>query len=73
MKKKVLVFGVSLLFSVGVLLAQPGGPGGPPEPEDPPVGIPIDGGSLGLFVIGMGIIFSSLYINKKREKKMDIQ
>ena len=55
-------------LNVGVLTAQPGGPGGPPEPEDPPVGIPIDGGALGLLALGISLISAS-YIKAKKSKK----
>ena len=66
MKKHFLVLGAVFILAISCLFSQPGGPGGPPEPEDPPVGIPIDGGAGILLLIGGAI---ALKFKKSSSKK----
>lgn len=71
MKKKIALLFISAIFISSALFAQPGGPGGPPEPEDPPVGIPIDGGAGILMIIGASIAMAYKKI-KKNDKNINL-
>ena len=52
MKKITTVLVALLFFGVFNLYAPPGEPGGGPVGEDPPVGVPIDGGAVVLLIAG---------------------
>ncbi len=71
MKKHIIIIAVLILCSVTFVLAQtpppPPTPGGGMGELGGPVGVPIDGGALGLIAIGLGISIKKL-LKKKKEK-----
>lgn len=68
MKKKVSLFVVLIVFGVFNLYAPPADPGGGPVGDDPPVGVPIDGGAVALLIAG-----AAYGVKKFRDKKNEVE
>jgi len=65
-KNKLVAILTFILFSSIAAYSQPGDPGGGPGGGDPPVGagVPLDGGALGLLVVGA--LYGANQLKKKK-------
>lgn len=66
MKRIVCLLSMITIFGVFNLFAPPADPGGGPVGDDPPVGVPIDGGAVALLIAG-----AAYGVKKIRDKKID--
>ncbi len=69
MKKRIIILALLIFTSVIVSLGQnpppPPTPGGGMDELGGPVGVPIDGGALGLIAIGLGLTIRKMLKKKK--------
>jgi hypothetical protein len=68
MKKLTLFLALLLFFGVFNLYAPPGEPGGGPGGDDPPVGVPIDGGAVVLLIAGAAYGVKKLRNSKTKKE-----